>query len=203
MKVLIADDDEIYRHLVERTLNEWDYQITAVTNGAQAWHQLRLDDGPRLALLNWMMPELSGAELCRRVRLELAERPTYIIMLTSRDSTGDVALGLQAGADDYVTKPFEREELHARIQVGERVLGLQMQLAERVDELEDALSQVRRLSGLLPICSYCKKVRDDEDRWLDVDDYITKHSDARISHGVCPECSERYLGGVGPPASSS
>ena len=100
---------------------------------------------------------------------------------------------MQAGADDYITKPFDPAELEARLQVGARVTDLQNKLAERVKELEAALSQVKQLRGLLPICSYCKKIRNDENYWDQVENYIAKHSDAEFSHSICPECYEKFL----------
>src|SRR5438105_4818844 len=101
--------------------------------------------------------------------------------------------GLGAGADDYIVKPFEREELRARVQVGFRMLALQAALADRVRELEEALTRVKQLQGLLPICSYCKKVRDDRNYWQQVETYIEGHSDAQFTHGICPECREKYV----------
>jgi sigma-B regulation protein RsbU (phosphoserine phosphatase) len=100
---------------------------------------------------------------------------------------------LEAGADDYLTKPFDPQELRARIKVGERILGLQTSLAERVTELEDALSRVKQLQGLLPICSYCKKIRDDQNYWEQVESYISKHTEAQFSHGICPDCYAQFV----------
>ena len=110
------------------------------------------------------------------------------LLLTAKGQPGDVVVGLDSGADDFVTKPFDRQELRSRLRVGERVLALQQGLAERVEELETALGQVKELKGLLPICSYCKAVRDDHNYWHRVETYITAHSSARFSHGICPGC---------------
>src|SRR6267143_149516 len=113
--------------------------------------------------------------------------------LVSRDSRDDIVSGLQAGANDYVTKPFDFDELRARMQVGERVVQLQRSLAERVQELEAALTKVKMLQGLLPICLYCKKIRDDQNYWQQLDKYVADHSEARFSHGICPECYEKVV----------
>ena len=139
------------------------------------------------------MPGMDGVEVCERARKAPATRSIYIILLTARGRPEDVVAGLQAGANDYVTKPFDQEELRARVQVGVRVAELQRQLAERVRELEGALSQVKQLGGLLPICSYCKKVRDDKNYWQQVEAYVGDHSEARFSHSICPDCYETIV----------
>jgi len=118
---------------------------------------------------------------------------TYIILLTARDDGPDLVRGLEAGADDYITKPFNRKELRARIRVGLRVVRLQQILADRVRELAEALTRVKRLQGLLPICSYCKKIRNDRNYWEKVETYISEHSEAQFSHGICPDCFERVV----------
>ena len=168
-------------------------QPPATTNkstkdGSEAWTALLADDAPQLAILDWMMPGLEGPEVCRRVRALARPIPPYLLLLTAKGLSDDVATGLDSGADDYVTKPFDRAELRSRLRVGERVLALQQGLAERVHELETALGQVKELRGLLPICSYCKAVRDDNNYWHRVETYITAHSAARFSHGICPGC---------------
>ena len=139
-----------------------DYTTTLVGDGAQAWDHLRVATEPTLAILDWMMPEMDGPDVCRRVRAELPLANMYLLLVTAREGRGDVVAGLDAGADDYIIKPFDPDELRARVAVGVRVLGLQQKLAERVAELQDALSNVKQLHGLLPICSYCKRIRGDD-----------------------------------------
>ena len=132
MRILIADDDPVSRRVLDAALVQWGHAVTICTDGTQAWAELRREDTPRLAVLNWMLPGVSGDELCRRVRARHRSRRIHLILLTARDSKEDIVAGLQAGADDYITKPFDREELHARIQAGLRVVDLQ----ERVLEAE-------------------------------------------------------------------
>jgi CheY-like chemotaxis protein len=174
---------------LSRTLARWNYSVTAVNDGAEAWRVLQEGAAePTLAILDRMMPNMDGAEVCRRVRAELPLANMYLILLTSLDERRDVVAGLEAGADDYVVKPFDPDELRARVQVGVRVLSLQERLADRVAELQAALSNVKQLQGLLPICSYCKRIRGDDQYWTQVESYIAEHSGAQFSHGICPAC---------------
>jgi DNA-binding response OmpR family regulator len=194
MKVLVADDDLIPRCLLQAALTESGYDVVAVADGVLALEALTDPHGPKLAVIDWVMPELDGVEVCRRLRAADTPDPVYVILLTSRDAKADVVAGLAGGANDYVTKPFDRAELQARVRVGQRVVDLQHNLAARIHELEDALAQVRQLQGLLPICSYCKKVRDDKNYWQQVEAYIGERSGVQFSHGICPDCFEYQMG---------
>ena len=191
MRILIAEDDSVSRRVLEATLDKFGYEVVVAADGAEAWSELQRADAPTLAILDWMMPEVDGVELCRRIRSVPSTTPPYLILLTARNEKGDVVAGLDAGANDYLTKPFDRAELRARVQVGKHVLELQKSLAARVDELEGALSQVKLLQGLLPICSYCKNIRDEKNYWQRVDSYLSEHADVVFSHGICPDCFER------------
>ncbi|MFH1569868.1 MAG: response regulator [Gemmatimonadota bacterium] len=188
MRILIAEDEASSRFLLQRTLTQWGHQVVTAADGVAAWEALQQPDPPRLMVLDWMMPGLDGIEVCRRVRAAAGLRELYIIMITARDSEDDIVAGLNAGANDYLSKPLHRRELRARIDVGQRVLGLQAELAARVRELEAALDREQTLRGLLPICSYCKKVRDDHNYWQQVERYIEAHADVSFSHGICPDC---------------
>jgi sigma-B regulation protein RsbU (phosphoserine phosphatase) len=188
MRVLIAEDDRVTGELLVRTLQRWNYDATLVGDGTEAWARLRQSRDATLAILDWMMPGIDGPDVCRRVRAELPDANMYLLLVTARESRNDVIAGLDAGADDYVIKPFDPEELRARVAVGARVLGLQQKLAERVNELQEALANVKQLRGLLPICSYCKRIRGDDQYWQQVEGYIADHSHAQFSHGICPSC---------------
>jgi sigma-B regulation protein RsbU (phosphoserine phosphatase) len=188
MRILIAEDDAVSRRVLEATLTKFGYDVVVAADGAQAWAQLQIKDAPRLAILDWMMPELDGVEICRRLREIPTATPPYLILLTAKSSKEDVVTGLDAGANDYLTKPFDRAELRARVQVGRHVLELQSSLSDRVRELEEAMAQVKQLQGLLPICSYCKKIRDEQNYWQRVDSYLSQHTDVMFSHGICPDC---------------
>lgn len=193
MRVLIADDDPVSRRALEFTLRQWGYDVLVCADGAEAFEALRQERAPQLAILDWMMPGMEGLEVCRMVRELEGSRVTYLILLTAKGNQEDIVAGLEAGADDYVTKPFRAAELKARLRVGLRMMDLQNNLAERVRDLEDALSRVKQLQGLLPICSYCKKVRDDHNYWQQVEGYVAEHSGVQFSHSVCPECYQRYV----------
>lgn len=191
MKVLIAEDDPTSMHVLETCVDRWGYEVVKAEDGAQAWEIIQQDHEVCLAVIDWMMPGMDGTELCRRVR-DL-DRPGYfyMILLTAKALQEDIVLGLKAGADDYVTKPFDQNELRLRVRNGERVLRLERALSDKVTELQDALSHVRRLKQLLPICMDCKKVRDDGDYWLQIDEYLVEHTDTDITHSLCPDCLDR------------
>lgn len=193
MEILIAEDDAVSRTILEAYLRRWGYEVQIAKDGTEAFEILNRESHPELAILDWMMPGMDGIELCRRVRASHFTQPTHIILLTARTSKADIVEGLGAGADDFVAKPFDREELRARVQVGARIIELERKLAERVQDLTEALRQVKRLQGLLPICSYCKKVRNDGNYWEQVESYISKHSEAQFSHGICPDCYENIV----------
>jgi phosphoserine phosphatase RsbU/P len=193
VRVLIAEDDPVSSRYLEAALRKWGYQVAIAKDGGEAWRILKNHDPPPLAILDWMMPETDGLELCRKIRGTPQLARTYVILLTARTGLGNAVAGLEAGADDYVTKPFDRKELRARVHVGERVARLQASLAERIGQLEDALTKVKQLQGLLPICAYCKKIRDDRNYWRQVESYLTEHSDLQFSHGICPECYAKLI----------
>jgi sigma-B regulation protein RsbU (phosphoserine phosphatase) len=193
MRVLIAEDDQVSRRVVEALLVRWGYKTVSAVDGYEARNVLESPDAPPIALLDWMMPGVDGVELCRLVRTRPTQSPPYLILLTARGDSGDVVEGLQAGANDYITKPFEKDELRARVAVGSRVVELQQSLSRRVHELEEALSLVRQLEGLLPICCYCKRIRDDGNYWQAVENYLSSKLDVAFSHGICPTCYEQHV----------
>ena len=145
MKILIAEDDPVFRRLLEVTLTDWGYEVQVTCDGRTACQALEADDPPPLALLDWMLPEMDGLEICRRVRSTPAGRAIYIILLTTRARKEDVIAGLDGGADDYITKPFDREELRARLRAGCRIVELQSSLAERMAELEESAARIKQL----------------------------------------------------------
>ena len=186
MRILIAEDDAVPARILDQLSRSWGYETQLVKDGPSSLDAMQAEGGPQLALLDWMMPGLDGPEVCRQLREN--GRTPYLILLTAKTHQADIVAGLDAGADDYLVKPFDPAELHARIKAGIRIIDLQARLAAHVKKLEEALGNVRRLSGLLPICSYCKAIRDDSDYWHRVEEYMTEHSEVKFSHGICPKC---------------
>jgi sigma-B regulation protein RsbU (phosphoserine phosphatase) len=187
-RILIAEDHHVSRHLLERNLVNWGFEVVTVEDGEAAANALEKDDAPPIALLDWMMPKMDGAQVCARVR-QRQDRPyIYLIMLTAKSQKEDVANGLHSGADDHVIKPFDADELRARLNVGKRVVELERTLAKKVKDLQSALDDVKKLKGLLPICMYCKSIRDDQDYWHQMEEYIHTETGTDFSHGICPKC---------------
>ncbi len=192
MRLLIADDDANTINLLRKYLTQWGYDVSAVENGLQAVEAIKEKDYPDIIILDWLMPGLNGVDVIRQVRQMDIPHPPYIILFTVRDEKGAIVEGLEAGADDYVTKPFDKDEFHARIRVGERMVRLQKTLADRIDELQEAIDHIHTLRGIISICTFCHKIRNDEKSWERLEKYLGEHSEAEFSHGICPECAKKH-----------
>jgi two-component system, cell cycle response regulator len=156
--VLVAEDDPVFRHLLDRQLRSWAYRVVTVSNGQEAWDALQKPGSPDLLILDWMMPGLDGVELCSRIRQEQKDRYEYILLLTGKDEKQDVIDGLNSGADDYLTKPFDIRELRARLRAGKRILALQRELirareALRFEATHDALTGLWSRGAALQLLS--------------------------------------------------
>ena len=193
MKILIAEDDLTSQVMLKAMLAKAGYEPIITGDGLSAYELLAGPDAPKLAVLDWIMPGLEGVEVCRKVREFKSDSPPYLILLTSRDNKKDIILGLKSGANDYIVKPYDAEELQVRIGIGRRVVELQALLAGRILELQEALAQIKTLQGILPICMYCKKIRDDKQYWRQVEEYVSKHSEAQFSHSICPDCYKKIV----------
>ncbi len=193
MKFLIAEDDEVSRIVLSRMLQKWGHEVVATVDGRSAYEILEGEDAPGIAILDWMMPKMDGLEVCRRLRQLNRAEPPYVILLTARDQTDDIVAGLDSGANDYVVKPYDWRELKSRLRVGERMVTLQRDLAGRIRELQYAMAKIHELQELIPICSYCKKVRDDRNYWEQVESYISTRTGVQFSHGVCPQCYTKVI----------
>jgi phosphoserine phosphatase RsbU/P len=186
--ILVAEDDAATRRMLEWNLKGWGFNVVSVADGEAAAAILESDDAPEIAIIDWMMPKIDGVEVCARVRRRAGRPYIYLVMLTARGQKQEIAAGLEAGADDYVVKPYDLAELHARLKVGRRVVALERALEKEVQDLQKALADVKRLKGLLPICMYCKSVRDDKAYWHEIEEYIHTEIGADFSHGICPAC---------------
>ncbi len=178
MKVLVAEDDRVSRYVLTTKLKKIGHDVIATEDGAAAWDAFR-SDHPQLVITDWMMPNVDGLELCRRIRSFEREKYAYVIMLTALTGKKHYLEGMEAGADDFLNKPIDMDELTARLSVAKRMLALQ--------------KEVTQLQGLLPICSYCKKIRDEGGDWQPVEGYITTRTEATFTHGFCPDCYEKIV----------
>lgn len=190
MEILIADDDAPSRLMLQAFLTKWGYSVTAVCDGEEAWKILCEPEHPHILILDWIMPGIEGPEIVQRLREREPEQLYYAIIITSRSNKDSAATALDRGADDFVGKPFDNAELRARLAVGCRIYGLQNMLSAQLQKLEETLAQVKMLEGIIPICMYCKKIRDDHNSWNQLEQYISDHSEAQFSHGMCPKCAE-------------
>ena len=173
MKILIAEDDSASLKVLQVTLEKMGHETVTARTGLDAWNSFDRDP-QRVIVSDWMMPELDGLELCQRVRARKQNAYTYFILLTARTGRENYRQAMDAGVDDFLTKPLDRDELSIRLHVAERIL--------------DFTTRIRQLEELLPICSYCKKIRDDKQQWDSIERYISSHAEVSFSHGICPDC---------------
>ncbi len=197
MQILIAEDEPISRKTLQRSLERWGHQVLPTEDGLAAWKVFEKND-LRMVIADWMMPGLDGIDLTRRIRASKRQGYIYIILLTAKTGRGDLVEGFEAGVDDYIKKPFNPEELEVRLRAGERIITLETNLEEQIRELEAALSRVKQLESLLPVCCMCGEIRDDEgvDRgqgpWQRLEEYLIKRHGVDFSHTFCPKCLPLY-----------
>ena len=190
--VLIVDDISENLQVLGNLLRDLDCRIAFATGGKQALGMLD-ELTPDLILLDILMPDMNGLDVCKQLKASESTKSIPVIFLTAKDDQQDVVQGLRAGAVDYVTKPFNADELRARVSTHLELKLFRDKQARLIEELRQALDEVKNLSGLLPICSYCKKIRDDDGYWQKVEQYLSAHSKAQFSHSICPECLEKHF----------
>ncbi len=174
MKILVAEDDQISRKLLSTTLKQFGHEVLAFDNGADAWDAFNASP-VRVIVSDWLMPNLDGLDFCRKVRKRSATEYTYFILLTANVQGKDTYMeAMNAGIDDFLAKPLDRDQIWMRLRVAERIL----KYATVIQDLE----------SMLPICSYCKKVRDDNNYWQQVETYLSNRTGTSFSHSVCPTC---------------
>jgi phosphoserine phosphatase RsbU/P len=180
VKILAVEDDAVARAVLRQALRRLGHEAVEAGDGDSAWEQLQKAEGVRVVVSDWMMPKSDGLDLCRRIRNRVGSEYIYFILLTSRDATAEnQTTAADAGVDDFLTKPLDLAELWTRLRVAERILKY--------------TTQVRQLEEMLPICSYCKKIRDDHNYWQQLEGYISERTGSDFSHSVCPDCYTRVL----------
>ena len=190
--VLIVDDNPKNVQVLGTILMDAKY-LVAVAHDGKAVFELLPKVKPDLILLDIMMPDMDGFEVCRRIKLDPANSDIPIIFLTAKTETDDIVKGLDLGASDFVTKPFRAKELLARVQTHISLTRTQQNLKKKNQELEEALANVKTLSGLLPICSHCKKIRNANNEWEFLEVFVHEHTNANFSHSICPECVQAHF----------
>jgi sigma-B regulation protein RsbU (phosphoserine phosphatase) len=175
MKIIVSEDDRVSRTLLSTLLSQEGHRVYETENGKQAWKLWQKKQYP-IIISDWLMPVFDGLELCKKIRSTGNSNYTYFIMVTVLEGKEKYLQAIAAGVDDFLSKPFDRDQLMARLHVAARILNLQ--------------NELKTISGLLPVCAYCKKVRDDHNYWERVENYIERNSKIQISHGICPECYE-------------
>jgi DNA-binding response OmpR family regulator len=173
MRILIVEDDFDAREMLQVLLQLEGHEVVASQNGKEAWAVFQKDHFS-LVISDWLMPEIDGLELCRMIRASETTRYCYVMLLTALQGKANYLHAMSAGTDDFITKPFDPDELRARLLVADRIVGLQ--------------DRVKRLEGILPTCMYCKRIRDEESHWVSIENYISQRTEASFSHGVCPTC---------------
>lgn len=178
MKIQIVEDDPIAATLLSAALKALGHEARLADGGEAAWQQLQ-QEPVRVIVSDWMMPDLDGLGLCKRIRAAGGEY-TYFILLSNVSATGEnLDQAITAGVDDFLSKPAKVNELKARLHVAERILNY--------------ATQVRQLEEIIPICGYCRKLRDDQNYWSQVEEYIGKQTGSSFSHGVCPDCYDKVI----------
>lgn len=185
--VLIVDDVPKNLQVLGNILRKQEYNIAAATSGKQALDLVK-NIQPDLILLDIMMPDIDGFEVCKKLKESTESKDIPVIFLTAKTGTDDIVKGFEVGAVDYLTKPFNSAELLARANTHIELKKARDKERELILKLKDALKKVKQLSGLVPICSRCKKIRDDEGYWQRVEEYLETHSEAQLTHSLCPEC---------------
>ncbi len=179
MKILAVEDDAVARAILRQALRRLGHEMVEAADGEAAWKLLETEP-VRVVVSDWMMPRSDGLELCRNIRARTNVEYLYFILLTSRDATDENQMAAaDAGVDDFLTKPLDVAELWTRLRVAERILKY--------------TTQVRQLEEMLPICSYCKKIRDDQNYWQQLEGYISERTGSDFSHSVCPDCYDRVV----------
>lgn len=190
--ILIVDDDPDILFATSRIVKSMDYKVLNASSGAECRKMVK-QYHPGIILLDVVLPDMDGPELCRELKTDPASKNIFIILISGmKTSSEEQAGGLNVGADGYIARPVSNRELKARINAFVRIIKAERDRDRLIAELEKTLSDLKRLSGLLPICMHCKNIRNDRGYWEKIEDYISQHSDAVLSHSICKECADKY-----------
>lgn len=176
------------RRLLETHLNQWGFGVVSTSDGVECLAAFEAEEGINLAILDWMMPGLEGPEVCRKIKATPGSPFVYVMMLTALTEKEHIVKALSTGADDYLAKPWNPAELEARVRAGLRIVKLESTLRRKIANLQGALDHVEQLRGILPICAWCHKIRDDSDYWRSVEEYFETYSKTQFTHSICPDC---------------
>ncbi len=190
MNILIADDDPITRKLIEHTLRRWHHTVYSAPDGSVALEMYRQNEAIEMIILDWMMPNMDGLATCTAIRDMSRTLSPFIIMLTSKVGKDFVVRALDAGADDYVTKPPDPGEMKARIAAGERVLNMQKDLHHKINLLEETVARIKQLESHIPVCPDCSTLRNDAAYWKCLNALIEDHRDRHVVLDKCPQCRQ-------------
>ncbi len=188
IRILVVDDTEPLRVGTVRLLQKAGYTVEEAASAFECWKKIEVFN-PDLVLLDVNLPDANGFDICRTLKNDPRYRGTYVLMVSaSRTGAEDRSEGLELGADGYMVRPLSNRELLAGVRAMERIIRAERERDRLIAELQEALANIKVLRGLLPICSHCKKIRDDKGYWKQVEVYLREHTDAQFSHGLCPEC---------------
>lgn len=188
IRALVAEDDASTRASLVHMLTKWGFEVIEATDGRSAWRAFGEDQIPQLVILDWEMPGLVGVEICRRIRSSFPDQGIHIIMLTSKTGTGECVEALNSGADDFVVKPLNVNEFQARVMVGKRITRGRETMMGRIRDLETALEALRGPLDQIVVCSYCRKTRNEKDKWESLENFLSRKLKVSFSHTVCPKC---------------
>ena len=193
-KILIVDDDQTTRYMLQTILQDAGYICKSVENGTKGIEAATIVDAPKIIIMDWMMPDIDGIEAIKLIKKKQARKQeySYIIMLTSRSDVRDLVYALDNGADDFVNKPFNSQELLARIKVGFKFFELKKKITDNIKELQEHHSEIYKLQDLLPVCCKCHKIKNPDGYWEKFEKYLQLHG-ITFSHGLCNECYNKEL----------
>jgi len=198
-RILVTDDSPDVLELTTTVLEDEGYKVAKAASGGECLKIARAQH-PAISLLEVMLPDMTGIEVCEQIKEDKDLEGTFVILVSGvRISPDYQADGLNVGADGYIIKPITNRELVARVQAIARIKRAEDALRQKkleqqklITELQEALAEIKTLKGFIPICASCKKIRDDEGYWNQLEAYISKHTDATFTHSICPQCAEKY-----------